>query len=92
MAEWHVGGETVLYTGDGYFTLSQPDMAAMIHDTHLLYTHGMLGEPSTEEPYFQPSANAFNMLTDPTHPLNREFGILPAIYDYATDVTGMHHH
>ena len=32
------------------------------------------------------------MLTDPTHPLNREFGIFPSIYEYATDITGMHHH
>ena len=45
MAEWNVGGKTVLYTGDGYFTLSELDMAAMIHDTNLLHTNGMLGEP-----------------------------------------------
>lgn len=92
MAEWNVGGETVLYTEDGYFTLTQPDMEAMIHDTTLLHTYGMLGEPSQEEPYFQPTVAAFAMLTDPTHPLNREFGILPSIYEYATDITGMRHH
>ena len=92
MAEWNVGGETVLYTGDGYFTLSELDKAAMLHDTTLLHTYDMLGEPSADEPYYQPTTAAFDMLTDPTDPLNREFGILPSIYEYATDITGMRRH
>ena len=59
MVEWNVGGKTVLYTGDGYFILSELDMAVMIHGTNLLHTNGMLGELSAEEPYFQSTVAAF---------------------------------